>query len=48
MLITPAVNQDKIDLTTELFLTRINEKYDLKKQFSLGVMRDMRLVNKVI
>ena len=36
MLTTPAENQDKIDLTTELFLARINEKYDLRKAILFG------------
>lgn len=29
-------NQDKIELTTELFLARINEKYDLEKAILFG------------
>ncbi|MCU7837677.1 MAG: nucleotidyltransferase domain-containing protein [gamma proteobacterium symbiont of Taylorina sp.] len=36
MSIIPNKNQDKIDLTTELFLARINEKYDLEKAILFG------------
>ena len=36
MSIISTENQDKIDLTTELFLARINEKYDLEKAILYG------------